>query len=84
MSAQSARGDVKVSFLFYGSHNVHNFFSTHLFTLLIICVIVHIEQRKRDKKKELISQKSDVLTKLKHLGFLRSCELSKFKNWKEK
>ena len=33
------------------SQNLHKIISTHLLTVLIISVILHIEQRKRNKKK---------------------------------
>ena len=33
------------------SQNLHKIISTHLLTVLIMCVILQIEQRKRDKRK---------------------------------
>ena len=36
------------------SQNLHKIISTHLLTVLIVNVIVQLEQRKRDKKKELL------------------------------
>ena len=33
------------------SQNLHKIISTHLLTVLIICVILHAEQRKREKIK---------------------------------
>ena len=33
------------------SQNLHKIISTHLLTVLIMSVILHIEQRKRNKKK---------------------------------
>ena len=36
------------------SQNLHKKISTHLLTVLIVNVIVQLEQRKRDKKKELL------------------------------
>ena len=35
------------------SQNLHKIISTHLLTVLIICAIVQIEQRKRDKESKI-------------------------------
>ena len=35
------------------SQNLHKIISTHLLTVLVICAIVQIEQRKRDKESKI-------------------------------
>ncbi len=37
-----------------GSQKIHNFVSTHLLTVLIISVILHVEQRKGIKRERSI------------------------------
>ena len=42
------------------SQNLHKKISTHLLTVLIMCVILHVEQRKGNKKKRSESGVGDV------------------------
>ena len=49
----------------------HKIISTHLLTLLIIGVILQLEQRKGNKKKEKVPNPQGSGTQ--HIGFLRQC-----------
>ena len=60
--------------LFLYKKTVHRFFnnnSTHLLTLLIIGVILQLEQRNGNKKKEKVPNPQGSGTQ--HIGFLRQC-----------
>lgn len=53
------------------SQILHKKISTHLLTLLIIGVILQLEQRKGNKKKEKVPNPQGSGTQ--HIGFLRQC-----------
>ena len=53
------------------SQNLHKIISTHLLTVLIISVILQLEQRKGNKKKEKVPNPQGSGTQ--HIGFLRQC-----------
>ena len=53
------------------SQNLHKIISTHLLTVLIIGVILQLEQRKGNKKKEKVPNPQGSGTQ--HIGFLRQC-----------
>ena len=53
------------------SQILHKIISTHLLTVLIIGVILQLEQRKGNKKKEKVPNPQGSGTQ--HIGFLRQC-----------
>ena len=69
---------VEITFSINISQKVHNFISTHLLTVLIISVILHIEQRKGNKKKGSSSKNNIFGTSLRDV--LKMITYSKHNN----